>query len=51
MVSETTREPTTTVRINPETKKRLDSLGAKNDTYEDIISRLLDWYEVHPPEK
>lgn len=32
----------TTIRIKLDTKHRLDLLGAKNDTYDDIIKRLLD---------
>jgi predicted transcriptional regulator len=36
---------TTTIRVTPETKSQLDSIGHKGDTYEDIIKRLLDQYK------
>lgn len=32
---------TTLIRIKTSTKKELDSIGRKTDTYDDIISRLL----------
>jgi len=32
----------TSIQISRETKKRLDALGMKKDTYDDIIRRLLD---------
>ena len=32
--------------LSEETKKRLDDLGRKKDTYEDIICRLLDLRET-----
>ena len=32
----------TTIQISLETKGRLDKLGAKKDTYDQIITRLLD---------
>jgi hypothetical protein len=32
----------TTIAINIETKKRLDKLGDKGDTYDKIVSKLLD---------
>ncbi|MGH9992958.1 MAG: DUF7557 family protein [Nitrososphaera sp.] len=32
-----------TVSIKKHTKQRLDHLGNKNDSYDDVISRLLDW--------
>lgn len=31
-----------TLKISPELKRQLDSIGLKTDTYEDIIQRLLD---------
>ena len=37
-------EPTT-IRLSMETKNRLDKLGAKGDSYEDIVKRLLDLAE------
>ena len=33
---------TTTIRLTPETKARLDKFGNKGDTYEDVIKRLID---------
>jgi hypothetical protein len=35
-----------TIAIKPETKARLDKVGDKGDTYEDIIKRLLDQYKA-----
>lgn len=32
----------TSVQVSKETKDRLDNIGMKSDTYNDIISRLLD---------
>lgn len=32
----------TTIQISRETKDRLDKLGMKADTYDNIITRLLD---------
>jgi len=29
------------VRLRPSTKKRLDEIGTKNESYDDIIVRLL----------
>ena len=36
---------TVTIRVKVETKKRLDEIGKKGDTYDDIIRRLLEYYE------
>ena len=44
MVTNTVNPNTTTVRITYETKKQLDLLGAKNDSYDDIIKRLIEFY-------
>ncbi len=30
------------IRLRPSTKKKLTSIGNKNDSYDDIIKRLLD---------
>lgn len=30
------------IRVAPSTKKKLTKLGKKNDSYDDIIRRLLD---------
>ncbi len=33
---------TTVIRLGVSTKERLDNLGKKNDSYDDIIKKLLD---------
>ena len=33
------------IAVSQETKDRLDKLGAKGDTYEDIVKRILDQIE------
>ena len=35
----------TTIRISKENRKRLNDVGRKSDTYDDIIGRLLDYVE------
>jgi len=35
------RTDITTIQISKETKQKLDEIGKKNETYEDIIKRLL----------
>lgn len=35
---------TTTIRIKRTTKRRLEELGKKNDTFDDIINKLIDSY-------
>jgi len=35
----------TTIRIKIETKKKLDEIGKKNETYTDVIERLLEFYK------
>ena len=35
----------TTLQLTEETKKRLDKIGHKGETYDDILSRLLDHQE------
>ena len=42
MVTETKKIQPQLIKIYPETKQRLDSIGKKNDSYDDIIRRLLD---------
>jgi predicted DNA-binding protein len=32
----------TSIRVSTETRKRLNELGNKNDSYDDIIKRLLE---------
>jgi hypothetical protein len=34
------------VQVSTETKAKLDKIGCKGDTYEDIIKRLLDQYKA-----
>jgi hypothetical protein len=41
---EMTKEPTH-IRIFKDTKKRLDKRGNKNDSYDDIIQRILNEVE------
>ncbi len=31
-----------TIQVSNETKSRLDKLGAKGDSYDDIVKKLLD---------
>lgn len=35
----------TTIRISRNNRKRLNDLGRKSDTYDDILERLLDYLE------
>jgi len=35
----------TTVKVRPDTKKMLAELGRKEDTYDEIIVRLLEFYK------
>ena len=32
------------IKIESETHKRLEDLGKKSETYDEIISRLIDFY-------
>jgi len=36
---------TKTVKLREETYKRLDSIGEKGDTYNDLVKKLLDYYQ------
>ena len=45
MANDTDKVESSTIRLSTDTKKRLDALGAKNDSYEDIVIRLLDSYK------
>jgi len=38
----------TTVKLSKETKKELAKLGAKEETYNDIIRRLIQSYRKNP---
>ena len=40
----------TTVKVRPETKKMLAELGKKEDTYDEIIVRLVDFYKKNDEE-
>lgn len=44
-------EKTYCIRVTGQTKKRLDEIGKKNDSYEDIIKGLLHikGYSDNPP--
>ena len=33
------------IPVYPETKKRLDGIATKNDTYDSFVNKLLDMYE------
>jgi len=36
----------TTIQIDEKTKKRLDSHGGKNDSYDDVINKILDENDI-----
>ena len=36
---------TTTIRIKRNTKRRLEDMGKKNETFDDILNKLLDFYD------
>lgn len=35
----------TTIQVSDDVKARLDALGSKGETYNEIVERLLDDYE------
>jgi len=35
----------TTVKITKKTRERLAAIGSKNETYDDIINRLIQFFE------
>lgn len=35
----------TTIRLTKKTKTRLDEIGKKSETHDDIVNKLLDSYE------
>lgn len=37
---------TTTIRIKRETKKKLEEIGRKNQSFDDIINILLNYYKI-----
>ena len=38
-------QETTTIRLSMDVKERLESLGKKGETFQDLIVRLLDVFE------
>ena len=44
-VSKKKKENITSIQISRETKKMLDDLGKKGETYEEIILRLIEHYK------
>lgn len=39
------------IQVSPETRAMLADIGKKNESYDDIIKRLLDGRKVHNQEK
>lgn len=37
----------TTIKISRKTRSRLGEIGNKDETFDDIVGRLLDLYEEH----
>jgi len=35
----------TTIRVKKENKERMDEIGRKNESYDDVLEKLLDFYE------
>ena len=42
-------EKTTTIKLKSNTKKALALMGTKDDTYEDIVKRLMAFYKRNYP--
>jgi hypothetical protein len=42
--------PQTTIRINTSTRDRLVELGKKNESYDTIINKLIDFFEQNKKE-
>ncbi len=40
--------PKATLKIEARTRDRLKALGRMDDTFDSVISRLIDFYESHP---
>jgi hypothetical protein len=40
----------TSIKIQPGTRDRLVELGRKNESYDTIINKLVDFYETHKNE-
>ena len=45
-MAETPPDEMKVIRVSPATKDRLDNIGRKTETYNDVISRLLDEHEA-----
>jgi hypothetical protein len=43
-------EPSSTIKLTENTKNRLLQIGKMGDTYEDVIKRLLDFYDANRDE-
>lgn len=41
----------TSLRVEKEVRDKLDSLGTRRESYNDIIKRLIASYELHQKEK
>lgn len=50
MTTETTvnEMPVTSIKIQMSTRDRLVELGKKNESYDTIINKLVDFYQKHP---
>jgi predicted CopG family antitoxin len=38
----------TTVRVSKDTRKRLAEIGTKEESFDQIIRRLIDFYKKYP---
>jgi hypothetical protein len=38
----------TTIRVKRTNKERMANIGKKDDSYDDILQNLLDYYESNP---
>jgi len=45
MVTDTSKCDKTNIQISLKNRERLIKLGSKNDSYDDILDRVLDEYE------
>lgn len=41
----------TTVKVQKKTRDRLAKFGNKSETFDDVINRLLDFFEEHKTEE
>ena len=37
----------TTIQIKKQTRKKLENFGKKGETYDELINRILDFFEKH----